>query len=92
MSGLLPNRPNASSGSPKNSKNQANPGVYARGWMRYPAYRRQHLPGGSGITEAAGPVVCTQRPKHSDMSWTMAGGQIILDLRVIWCSGVWDDG
>jgi hypothetical protein len=25
------------------------------------------------------------------MSWTIAGGQVILDLRVIWLSGVWDD-
>jgi hypothetical protein len=24
------------------------------------------------------------------MSWTLAGGQVILDLRVLWLSGVWD--
>jgi hypothetical protein len=62
-----------------------------RGWMRYQAYRQQHLPIGSGITEAACKVVFTQRLKRSGMSWTIVGGQVILDLRVIWLSGVWDD-
>ena len=60
-------------------------------WMRYQSYRRQHLPIGSGITEAACKIVFTQRLKRSGMSWTITGGQVILDLRVIWLSGVWDD-
>jgi hypothetical protein len=60
-------------------------------WMRYQSYRRQHLPIGSGITEAACKIVFTQRLKRSGMSWTTTGGQVILDLRVIWLSGVWDD-
>jgi hypothetical protein len=59
-------------------------------WMRYQAYKRQHLPLGSGITEAACKIVFTQRLKRSGMSWTITGGQVILDLRVIWLSGVWD--
>jgi hypothetical protein len=25
------------------------------------------------------------------MSWTIKGGQVILDLRVIWLSHVWDE-
>jgi hypothetical protein len=25
------------------------------------------------------------------MSWTISGGQVILDLRVIWLSGVWKE-
>ena len=58
-------------------------------WMRYQSYRRQHLPIGSGITEAACKIVFTQRLKRSGMSWTREGGQVILDLRVIWLSGVW---
>jgi hypothetical protein len=41
--------------------------------MRYQSHRRQHLPIGSGITEAA------------------AVGQVMLALRVIWLSGVWDE-
>jgi hypothetical protein len=59
-------------------------------WMRYDLYRRQKLPLGSGITEAACKIVFTQRLKRSGMSWTIEGGQIILDLRVIRLSGVWD--
>jgi hypothetical protein len=61
-------------------------------WMRYQAYRREHLPIGSGITEAACKIVFTQRLKRSGMSWTREGGQVILDLRVIWLSGVWKAG
>jgi hypothetical protein len=61
-----------------------------RRWMRYQAYRRQHWPIGSGITEAACKIVFTQRLKCSRMAWTREGGQVILDLRVISLSGVWD--
>jgi len=59
-------------------------------WMRYQAYRRQNLPIGSGITEAGCKIVFTQRLKRSGMSWTIEGGQVILDLRVIRLSRVWD--
>jgi hypothetical protein len=57
--------------------------------MRYAIYRRQKLPLGSGITEAGCKIVFTQRLKRSGMSWTIEGGQVILDLRVIRLSGVW---
>ncbi len=60
-------------------------------WMRYQSYRRVHLPIGSGITEAACKIVFTQRLKRSGMAWTIAGGQVILDLRVLWLSGVWEE-
>ena len=59
-------------------------------WMRYRHYSSQRLPIGSGITEAACKTVFTQRLKRSGMSWTIAGGQVILDLRVLWLSGVWE--
>ena len=59
-------------------------------WMRYHSYQRQRLPRGSGITEAACKVVFTPRLKRSGMSWTIVGGQVILDLRVIRLSDVWD--
>lgn len=58
-------------------------------WMRYHLYKRQGLPLGSGITEAACKIVFTQRLKRSGMSWTIEGGQVILDLRVITLSRVW---
>ena len=60
-------------------------------WMRYHLYKRQGLPLGSGITEAACKIVFTQRLKRSGMSWTIEGGQMILDLRVIRLSGVWHE-
>jgi hypothetical protein len=60
-------------------------------WMKYALYRRQKLPIGSGITEAACKIVFTQRLKRSGMSWTIQGGQVILDLRVIKLSRVWED-
>src|SRR3989442_14580317 len=60
-------------------------------WMRYQSYRRQHLPIGSGVTEAACKIVFTQRLKRSGMSWTIEGGQVILDLRVIKLSRVWQE-
>lgn len=58
-------------------------------WRRYRHDSSQRLPMGSGITEAACKMVCTQRLKRSGMSWTIEGGQTILDLRVVWLSGVW---
>ena len=59
-------------------------------WMRYRHYSCQRLPIGSDLTEAACKIVLTQRLKRSGMSWTVEGGQVILDLRVIWLSGVWE--
>jgi hypothetical protein len=60
-------------------------------FMNYAAYRRQGLPIGSGITEAACKTVFTQRLKQSGMTWEIEGGQVIVDLRTIWLSGVWDE-
>jgi hypothetical protein len=62
-----------------------------RKFMDYARYRRQGLPLGSGVTEAACKTVFTQRLKQSGMSWGIAGGQVIVDLRVIWLSGIWDE-
>lgn len=59
--------------------------------MRYAEFRAQGLPIGSGITEAACKTVFTQRLKLSGMRWSRAGAQVILNLRVILLSGVWDE-
>ena len=59
--------------------------------MQYHEFRRDHLPIGSGVTEAACKTVFTQRLKLSGMRWKTEGGQAILDLRVILLSGVWND-
>src|SRR5262249_52164658 len=58
-------------------------------FLDYDRYRRDHLPIGSGVTEAACKTVFTQRLKQSGMTWKLAGGQQIVDLRVIQLSGLW---
>jgi hypothetical protein len=65
---------------------------YLRDHLRhldYTTYRRNHLPIGSGVTEAACKTVFSQRLKRSGMAWSEEGGQRIVDLRVIHLSGVW---
>lgn len=57
--------------------------------MDYCDYRRRGLAIGSGITEAACKTLFTQRFKQSGMQWSVEGGQVVVDLRVIWLSGVW---
>ena len=59
------------------------------GFLNYCQYRRNHLPIGSGVTEAACKTVFTQRLKQSGMTWKLEGGQWIVDLRVIHLSGTW---
>jgi hypothetical protein len=58
--------------------------------MDYQGYRRRGLPIGSGVTEAACKTVFTQRFKRSGMRWHCESGQVILDLRVIHLSGIWE--
>jgi len=58
-------------------------------FMDYAAYRRRGLAIGSGVTEAACKTIFTQRMKQSGMTWLLEGGKVIVDLRVIWLSGVW---
>lgn len=62
-----------------------------RRWMDYDGYRHRGLPIGSGVTEAACKTVFTQRFKRSGMRWHHDSGQVILDLRVIHLSRIWDD-
>ena len=59
--------------------------------MQYWEYRRRHLPIGSGITEAACKTVFTQRLKPSGMRWKHEGAGIVLTLRVILLSGIWEE-
>jgi hypothetical protein len=59
--------------------------------LDYIRYRREHLPIGSGVTEAACKPVFTQRMKQSGMTWHVGSGQWILDLRVVQLSGVWTE-
>lgn len=59
-------------------------------WMPYAASKRARLPIGSGVTEAACKTVFAERLKRSGMTWGIAGGQVIVDLRVLVLSGVWE--
>jgi len=59
-------------------------------WMDYAACRKVKLPIGSGVTEAACKTVFAQRLKRSGMTWGIAGGQVIVDLRVLVLSRVWE--
>jgi hypothetical protein len=60
-------------------------------WMDFAGARRQGLPIGSGVTEAACKTVFTQRLKRSGMRWHKESGQVIVDLRVLHLSGIWDE-
>jgi hypothetical protein len=59
--------------------------------LNYAEFKRLGLPIGSGVTEAGCKTVFTQRLKLSGMSWKKAGAQVILNLRVILLSGIWDE-
>ena len=58
-------------------------------FMDYFEYRRNGLPIGSGITEAACKIVFTQRFKRSGMTWKRESGQHVLLLRTLTLSGLW---
>lgn len=60
-----------------------------RDLMNYWSCRRRGLAIGSGITEAACKTLFTQRFKQSGMKWSLEGGQVVVDLRVIWISKLW---
>lgn len=61
-----------------------------RKWMAYWHYQGVGLPIGSGVTEAACKTVFTQRLKQSGMRWEVLGGQVVVTLRVVLLSGVWE--
>ena len=61
-----------------------------RHFINYAEYKRLGLPIGSGVTEAACKTVFTQRLKLSGMQWKRGGAQIILRLRIVLLSGIWD--
>ena len=59
-------------------------------YLQYAEYRSQGMPVGSGVTEAGCKTVYTQRLKLSGQRWEIAGAQVVLDLRVLLLSGIWD--
>ena len=59
-------------------------------YMKYHTYKDNHLPIGSGVTEAACKTIYTQRLKLSGMRWSHEGASRILTLRTILLSGTWE--
>ena len=59
-------------------------------YLKYHDYRGQHIPIGSGVTEAACKTVFTQRLKLSGQRWSHDGAKRILTLRTILLSGTWE--
>jgi hypothetical protein len=59
-------------------------------WMKYWEYAQGGMPLGSGVTEAACKILFTQRLKQSGMRWEVAGGQVVVTLRAVLLSGVWE--
>ena len=57
--------------------------------LQYHRYREQHIPLGSGVTEAACKTIYTQRLKLSGMAWSYDGAKRILTLRTVLLSGTW---
>lgn len=58
--------------------------------MAYVRYKRNGLPIGSGVTEAACKTIFTQRMKLSGMRWEKDSGQNVIDLRVILRGNIWN--
>ena len=59
--------------------------------MRYPEYRAQNLPIGSGVVESACKHVVAHRCKRSGMRWDEDGAENILALRCQDLNGRWDE-
>ena len=58
-------------------------------YLKYHDYQSNHLPIGSGVTEAACKTIFTQRLKLSGMRWEREGAGRILTLRTILLSKTW---
>lgn len=58
--------------------------------MDYFEYKKNNLPIGSGVVEAACKNLIAARLKKSGMSWSTTGGQYILELRALILSNRWE--
>ncbi len=59
--------------------------------MNYYDLRKNKLPIGSGVVEAACKNLIGARMKKSGMRWTIDGGQTVLTLRSLILSNRWDN-
>jgi len=58
--------------------------------MNYYGNKQKNLPIGSGVVEAACKNLIGARLKKSGMSWSLEGGQIVLNLRSLILSNRWE--
>lgn len=58
--------------------------------MNYYEYKQKNLPIGSGVVEAACKNLIGARLKKSGMSWSIEGGQTVLNLRSLILSNRWE--
>lgn len=58
--------------------------------MKYYEYKQKNLPIGSGVVEAACKNLIGARLKKSGMSWSIEGGQLVLNLRSLILSNRWE--
>ncbi len=61
-----------------------------QGRMHYDEYKAKGYHIGSGTAESACKHVVGQRLKQSGMTWSLAGAEAILQLRILWKNNEWD--
>lgn len=59
-------------------------------FMKYSSSRESGYPIGSGVVESACKQIVSQRMKLSGMRWHHDGAQVVMTLRSILLSGIWD--
>jgi hypothetical protein len=60
-------------------------------FMRYFEMKEQHFPIGSGVVESACKQIVSERMKLSGMRWKKPGAQVVMALRCIKLSKIWDN-
>ena len=55
--------------------------------MNYANHKKENLPIGSGVTEAACKVIINERLSQSGMKWTISGAQNTLSVRALCHTG-----
>ena len=59
-------------------------------YMNYDAMKQQQFPIGSGVVESACKQVVTERMKLAGMRWKRPGAQVVMTLRCIKLSNIWN--
>lgn len=62
-----------------------------RDYMHYQDYLAKGYPIGTGVIEGACRHLVKDRFERAGMRWSLAGAQVMLDLRAVYLNGNWDD-